>query len=101
MFAGPATADAIPRHRKVTARYRNVFTGVKAIRSSIYRVKKMEAMYRTETILARNISIEVTLPRSFLEIAAVDRHPSCVTTFGLNSSIDWQFIRDTLPPLFW
>jgi hypothetical protein len=29
MFAGPATADAIPTHRKMTARYRNVFTGLR------------------------------------------------------------------------
>src|SRR4029077_4342495 len=60
MFAGPATADAIPRHRKVKARYRNVFTGVKAIRSSTHRMKKMKAMYRKDTILARNISLDLT-----------------------------------------
>ena len=29
MFAGPATADAIPTHTKMTARYRMVFTGLR------------------------------------------------------------------------
>ena len=37
-------------------------------------------MYRRETILARNISIEVTLRRSFSEIAATNRDPSRGTT---------------------
>ena len=53
-------------------------------------------MYRPHTILARTISIELTLRRSSSEIAAVNRDPSRGTKLD---SIK-QLIRDSLHALF-
>ena len=53
-------------------------------------------MYRPHTILARTISIELTLRRSSSEIAAVNRDPSRGTKLD---SIQ-QLIRDSLHALF-
>jgi hypothetical protein len=58
-------------------------------------MKDVKPMYRPHTILARTISIELTLRRSSSEIAAVNRDPSRGTKLD---SIQ-QLIRDSLRPL--
>ena len=57
-------------------------------------------MYRREIILARIISIVVTLRRPFPQIAGLNRVSFAHYHIRLNESIDWQLNRDTLPPLF-
>src|SRR6476620_12334860 len=59
-------------------------------------MKDVKPMYRPHTILARTISIELTLRRSSPEIAAVNRDPSRGTKLD---SIQ-QLIRDSLHALF-
>jgi hypothetical protein len=59
-------------------------------------MKDVKPMYRSHTILARTILIELTLRRLSSEIAAFNRNPSRGTELD---SIQ-QLIRDSLRPLF-
>jgi hypothetical protein len=63
-------------------------------------MKRAKAMYRRDTILARNISVAGPRREPLPEIAAVNRAAARVTAIERNPLIDWPLIRDAPSPLF-
>ena len=77
------------------ARFRNVFTIVKAIRLPTYRIRKVKAMYRKRTILARRIS--PLLKTRDLRVLCIFSAESLVFVVGFSRiALGAHFLTDVL-----